>query len=83
MRPIFMTTGTTVLGMLPLVLIQLEAGKKQIWASLGLSAVGGLISSTLFILIVIPIFYYYGDRARRWIILKFYELKTAWKSYGE
>ncbi|MBN1224007.1 MAG: efflux RND transporter permease subunit [Candidatus Aminicenantes bacterium] len=80
-RPILMTTGTTVLGMLPLVLIQLEAGKKQIWASLALSAVGGLISSTFFILIAIPIFYYYGDGARRWFIRRTVELKTAWKNF--
>ncbi|HDZ25154.1 hypothetical protein LCGC14_1145720, partial [marine sediment metagenome] len=56
-RPIFLTTCTTVLGMLPMVLIQAEEGKRQIWSSLALSAVGGLITSTIFILIAIPIFY--------------------------
>lgn len=80
-RPIFMTTGTTVLGMLPLVLIQVEAGRRQIWASLALSAVGGLISSTIFILITIPIFYYYGDSIRIFTARKIAELKKAWKAY--
>ena len=80
-RPIFMTTGTTVLGMLPLVLIQVEAGRRQIWASLALSAVGGLISSTLFILITIPIFYYYGDGLRIFTARKIMQLKKAWKAY--
>lgn len=80
-RPIFMTTGTTVLGMLPLVLIQVEAGRRQIWASLALSAVGGLISSTIFILITIPIFYYYGDGIRNFTSRKITELKEAWKAY--
>jgi HAE1 family hydrophobic/amphiphilic exporter-1 len=80
-RPIFMTTGTTVLGMLPLVLIQVEAGRRQIWASLALSAVGGLISSTIFILITIPIFYYYGDGIRTFAARKIMELKKAWKAY--
>jgi HAE1 family hydrophobic/amphiphilic exporter-1 len=80
-RPIFMTTGTTVLGMLPLVLIQVEAGRRQIWASLALSAVGGLISSTIFILITIPIFYYYGDGIRNFASSKITELKEAWKAY--
>ena len=80
-RPIFMTTGTTVLGMLPLVLIQVEAGRRQIWASLALSAVGGLISSTIFILITIPIFYYYGDGIRNFTSSKITELKKAWKAY--
>ena len=80
-RPIFMTTGTTVLGMLPLVLIQVEAGRRQIWASLALSAVGGLISSTIFILITIPIFYYYGDGLRTFTARKITEFKKAWKAY--
>jgi len=71
-RPIFMTTSTTVLGMLPLVLIRLEAGRRQIWSSLALSTVGGLISSTLFILLVIPVFYSYGDK-----ISQFFRQKIA------
>jgi len=66
--------------MLPLVLIQVEAGKKQIWSSLALSAVGGLISSTIFILIVIPIFYFYGDFLRFWTFRKMEELREAWKN---
>ncbi|MGB2763396.1 MAG: efflux RND transporter permease subunit, partial [Candidatus Aminicenantaceae bacterium] len=80
-RPIFLTTSTTVLGMFPMVLIHVEEGRRQIWSSLALSAVGGLISSTIFILIAIPIFYFYGDRIRTWGFSKLGELKKAWKSY--
>ncbi|MCG2816130.1 MAG: efflux RND transporter permease subunit, partial [Candidatus Aminicenantes bacterium] len=80
-RPIFMTTSTTVLGMLPLVLIQLEVGRRKIWASLALSTIGGLITSTLFILIVIPIFYYYGDNLRAWTAQKINDLKNAWTRF--
>lgn len=76
-RPIFLTTGTTVLGMFPLLLIQAEVGKRKIWASLALSTVGGLTSSTIFILIVVPIFYLYGDRMRHWMQAKAAELKAA------
>jgi HAE1 family hydrophobic/amphiphilic exporter-1 len=76
-RPIFLTAGTTVLGMFPLLLIQAEVAKRKIWASLALSTVGGLISSTLFILIVIPILYLYGDRMRSWAGQKIGELKRA------
>ncbi|UCE41104.1 MAG: efflux RND transporter permease subunit [Candidatus Aminicenantes bacterium] len=81
-RPIFMTTSTTVLGMLPLVLIQLEVERRRLWSSLALSAVGGLISSTIFILIVIPIFYYYGDRIRGFASNKIGEFKKAWSSFN-
>jgi len=79
-RPIFMTTGTTVLGMLPLVLFQVEEGRKGIWHSLALSTVGGLISSTIFILIVIPIFYFHGEKIRLWMYGKIEELRNVWKS---
>ncbi len=80
-RPIFLTTSTTVLGMLPLVILQVEEGKKYIWSSLALSAVGGLISSTIFILISIPIFYLYGDRIRGWFQDKARELIKAWRKF--
>ena len=80
-RPIFLTTSTTVLGMLPLVLIQIEAGRRRIWSSLALSAVGGLISSTIFILIIIPIFYFYGDSIQSRVKGKLSVLYIAWKSY--
>ncbi|MFQ6038998.1 MAG: efflux RND transporter permease subunit, partial [Candidatus Aminicenantales bacterium] len=77
-RPIFMTTSTTVLGMLPLVLIQLEVERRRIWSSLALSAVGGLVSSTIFILIVIPILYFYGDRIRHAFSGLIEESRRAW-----
>jgi HAE1 family hydrophobic/amphiphilic exporter-1 len=80
-RPIFLTTVTTVLGMFPMVLIQVEEGKRQIWSSLALSAVGGLITSTIFILIAIPIFYFYGERIRTWMYGKAKEITKAWKSF--
>ncbi len=79
LRPILMTTGTTVLGMFPLLLIQTEVAKRRIWASLALSTVGGLISSTIFILIVIPIFYFYGDHVRTVVRQKIAELLAAHK----
>ncbi len=80
-RPIFMTTGTTVLGMFPLLLIQAEVAKRRIWASLALSTVGGLISSTIFILIVIPIFYYHGEKFRESFQKWLAEQKMARKKF--
>ena len=41
-RPIFMTTATTIFGMLPMLLISAEANKRQIWSSLALCTIGGL-----------------------------------------
>ncbi|MCJ7582549.1 MAG: efflux RND transporter permease subunit [Candidatus Aminicenantes bacterium] len=81
-RPILMTTSTTVLGMLPLVLIQMEVGRRKIWSTLALTTVGGLVSSTIFILIAIPILYYHGDRIHLWGNRKAEEIREAWRRYG-
>jgi HAE1 family hydrophobic/amphiphilic exporter-1 len=64
LRPIIMTTGTTVFGILPMLLLTAAAGKRQIWNALALCTAGGLVSSTLFILAVVPIFYYYVEKGR-------------------
>ena len=80
-RPIFMTTGTTVLGMLPLVLFQAEEGRMGIWHTLALSTMGGLISSTIFILITVPMFYFHGEKTLLWTYDKIDELREAWKSF--
>ena len=51
-RPIFITTGTTVLGLLPLVLFP-GAGSELYWG-LGSVVLGGLIVSTIFTLVLVP-----------------------------
>ncbi|MGB9764985.1 MAG: efflux RND transporter permease subunit [Candidatus Saccharicenans sp.] len=63
-RPVFMTTSTTVFGLLPMLLIQLDSGQRQIWSTLALATLGGLTTSAFFIFLVIPIFYYYFCRNR-------------------
>jgi HAE1 family hydrophobic/amphiphilic exporter-1 len=55
-RPILMTTTTTVLGLLPLVLFG-EAAGSNIWDALALVLIGGLLSSTLFVLTITPAVY--------------------------
>jgi HAE1 family hydrophobic/amphiphilic exporter-1 len=54
LRPIVMTTLTTVGGLAPLLLL---GAKDSIWYSLALGAIGGLVSSTLLTLFVIPVVY--------------------------
>ncbi|MDZ7261898.1 MAG: efflux RND transporter permease subunit, partial [candidate division KSB1 bacterium] len=54
-RPILMTTATTVMGLLPLVLF--PKGEQSIWYSLALATSGGLLSSTILVLTVIPVLY--------------------------
>jgi HAE1 family hydrophobic/amphiphilic exporter-1 len=56
LRPILMTTVTTVLGLLPMSLGLGEGGELQ--APLARVVVGGLTSSTLITLVVIPVVYF-------------------------
>ncbi len=55
LRPILMTTATTVLGLLPLSFGLGEGGEAQ--APLARVVIGGLISSTLITLVLIPVVY--------------------------
>jgi HAE1 family hydrophobic/amphiphilic exporter-1 len=51
-RPIFMTTTTSVFGMLPLVLF--PGSGSELYRGLGSVVVGGLVVSTLFTLFLVP-----------------------------
>jgi multidrug efflux pump subunit AcrB len=55
-RPILMTSSTTILGLLPLVLFS-EYADANIWNALGYALIGGLASSTLLVLTVTPALY--------------------------
>ena len=59
LRPILMTTLTTVLGMLPLMFSNGEGS--EIYKGMSFVVVFGLSAATLLTLIVIPIFYYFID----------------------
>lgn len=54
-RPIFMTTATSVIGMLPLVLA--PGAGSELYRGLGAVVVGGLVCSTLFTLVVVPLLF--------------------------
>ncbi len=64
LRPILMTTGALIAGMLPIAIGLNEASKQR--TSMGVAVVGGLISSTLLTLVVIPASYTAVDRFRIW-----------------
>lgn len=62
LRPILMTTTTTVLGLLPMALGMGDGGEAQ--AALGRVVLGGLIASTFFTLLLVPVAYTLFHRAR-------------------
>ena len=55
LRPILMTAGGTILGMLPVVLSQANAAELK--HSLGFAVIGGLIFSTFITLFMVPVFF--------------------------
>jgi hydrophobic/amphiphilic exporter-1 (mainly G- bacteria), HAE1 family len=55
LRPVLMTTATTILGMLPLALSTGEGS--EIWSPMGISVIGGLTFSTIVTLVIVPVVY--------------------------
>ncbi|MEO1235717.1 MAG: efflux RND transporter permease subunit [Planctomycetota bacterium] len=62
-RPIFMTTTTSVCGMLPLVLM--GGSGSELYKGLGSVVVGGLLVATVFTLVVVPLLFSLVVAARR------------------
>lgn len=54
-RPIFMSTTTSVVGMLPLVLM--PGAGSELYRGLGSVVIGGLVASTIFTLFVVPLLF--------------------------
>lgn len=59
LRPILMTTLATILGLIPLALGLGEGGESQ--APLATVVIGGLLSSTILTLLIIPVIYTFFD----------------------
>ena len=66
LRPILMTTAAMTFGMLPLALGLGEGAEQQ--APMGRAIIGGVITSTLLTLVVVPVIYSYLDAFEtRWL----------------
>lgn len=66
MRPVLMTTGALVCGLLPVALG--SSSDSEFRAPLGMITVGGLITSTLLTLVVVPVVYSLLDRVQEWLL---------------
>ncbi|WP_422036367.1 efflux RND transporter permease subunit [Reyranella sp.] len=69
LRPILMTTLAMVFGMLPLALGLGEGATQR--APMAHAVIGGLISSTLLTLVVVPVMLIYIDRLSLWATRRF------------
>jgi HAE1 family hydrophobic/amphiphilic exporter-1 len=85
LRSIFLTTSTTVVGLAPLLLhftfhpFRITFGgteDRDIWENLALTSIGGLLSSTILLLFVLPPLYYAVIRTT-WLWWRFWEWVRA------
>jgi HAE1 family hydrophobic/amphiphilic exporter-1 len=75
LRPIIMTAAATVFGMIPVALALGEGGEAR--APMAVIVIGGMITSTVLTLVVVPVAYLLFDRlvtgrSMRWISHKFF-----------
>lgn len=55
LRPVLMTTLTTILGMIPLAVSNTEGS--ELWKSMAITVIGGLTVSTVLTLVIVPTIY--------------------------
>jgi len=60
LRPVLMTTFTTIFGMLPLALSHGEGA--EAWNPMGITVIGGLMVSTFVTLLIVPVIYTFFTR---------------------
>lgn len=65
LRPIMMTTAAMIFGMIPLALGLGEGGEQR--SAMAHAVIGGLITSTLLTLLVVPVIYSYLEEFSSWV----------------
>jgi len=75
LRPILMTSISTILGLLPLMFATGEGANGRI--AMGTAVVGGLLISTLLTLFVIPVMYIYFSTDREALKIKKNQERTS------
>ena len=68
LRPILMTSIALIAGMIPIAIGLNEASKQR--TGMGVAVIGGVISSTLLTLIVVPAAFSFIEKFRRWSLRK-------------
>ena len=68
LRPILMTTLAMIFGMVPLAFALSEGAEQR--APMGQAVIGGVITSSLLTLVVVPVVYCYMDDLAQWLRAK-------------
>jgi hydrophobic/amphiphilic exporter-1 (mainly G- bacteria), HAE1 family len=69
LRPILMTTLAMIFGMVPLAFALTEGSEQR--APMGQAVIGGVITSSLLTLVVVPVTYCYLDDLAQWFKRRF------------
>jgi multidrug efflux pump subunit AcrB len=64
LRPVLLTTVTTIFGLLPLTLGVASGG--EFWVPLGVAIISGLMVASILTLFVVPVFYSFVEGGLRW-----------------
>ncbi len=78
LRSILLTSGTTIVGLAPLLVHFRDTDDKDIWENLALASIGGLASSTILIIFAIPAFYFVSVRFFGWRWRDAWQEATHW-----
>ena len=81
LRPILMTSAAMVLGMLPTALGRGEGSEFR--APMAIAVIGGVVSSTLLSLLVVPVFYVALESLKAWLAARGRSLFTGGSSGAE
>jgi HAE1 family hydrophobic/amphiphilic exporter-1 len=74
LRPILMTASAVVIGVVPVALAMSEGGETR--APMAIAVIGGMLSSTLLTLLVVPVVYLMLDDAQEWVVKKINDVRT-------
>ena len=74
LRPILMTTLAMIFGMVPLAFALSEGSEQR--APMGQAVIGGVITSSLLTLVVVPVIYCYLDDLAAWAKRRFASKKA-------
>jgi multidrug efflux pump subunit AcrB len=75
LRPILMTTMAMIFGMLPMAIGGADGGEQN--APMGRAVIGGIITSTMLTLVVVPVLYTYLDALGRKFSARFTRRKES------
>lgn len=78
LRSILLTSGTTIAGLLPLLIRLTDAEGKDIWENLALSSIGGLASSTILIVGTMPVLYWLFTHVGWSLAVAWSKLRGRW-----